>query len=544
MPSTPETFIPPKAQNVLELIDVDSESPFELDTKERFLHINPKADFSIGNDFDIDGDNYDTILLQSSVFGTLTTKALVRAIKKIAPHLAPDGMLVFILDNVGRADNVEAILEGKAPTARATLTFAEVVQAVQDAGMIPVKTLARSRETRVRRALAELAQTQLQLQNFVVAAVTPDAARVGTTLIHSYIGERMVCANVRIHEPNRMLSTGVGIILRDEDVQNGMHLVDKGTYNNMIFINQRVSSFSPEAGINTFNEISSRGYLLIEEMDDHPIWWREKYERNKFINFIACHGVQASTENLAELFRHFNPNVRVFGNHLSVLPPARDFDEEAKQDRPVTIFFGALNRDKDVEEIMPALNSVLADYGDKIEFNVIAKRGLFNQIQCPKKNFLGDDNYYDGQIVPYAEYEKILQRSDISLLPLRDVIFNRSKSDLKFIECSGNGVVVLAPPVVYGNSVVDGETGFIYHDMTEFASKLRLLIDDGVKRREMAKAAYDYVKHNRLLSQHYEERLDWYRELLARWDELNAETQKRIEHLDDYADAIAHAWDE
>ncbi len=543
MASTPETFIPPKSKNVLELIDIDSESTFELDTKERFLHINPDADFTVGNDFNIDGNNYDAILLQSSAFGTLTPKALVRTIKKIAPHLAPDGMIIFILDNIGRADNVEAILEGKAPTARATLTFAEVVQAVQDAGMIPVKTLARSRETRVRRAIAELAQTQLQLQNFVVAAVTPEAARVGTTLIHSYIGERMVCANVRIHEPNRMLSTEVGVILRDEDVQDGMHLVDKDAYNNMIFINQRVSSFSPEAGISTFNEISSRGYLLIEEMDDHPIWWKEKYERNKFINFIACHGVQASTENLAELFRQFNPNVRVFGNHLSILPPPRDFDEEAKQDRPVSIFFGALNRDKDVEEIMPALNEVLAEYGDKIEFNVIAKRGLFNQINCPNKNFLGDDNYYDGQIVPYDEYEKILRRSDISLLPLRDVIFNRSKSDLKFIECAGNGAVILASPVVYGNSVVDGETGFIYHDQKEFAAKLKLLIDDGVKRREVAKKAYDYVKHNRLLSQHYEERLDWYRELLAKLPELNAEARKRIENLDQYADAIAHAWE-
>ena len=545
MPSTPETFIPPNSKYVLELIDADTESDFELDTEERFLAVNPQSHFTVANDFNIEGDNYDTILLQSSAFGTLTVKKLTRVIKQISnKNLAPNGMLVFILDNIGRADNVEAILDGKSLTVRATISLDDLIVAIKDAGMVPVRTLARSRETRVRRSVAEIARTKLQLQNFIISAVKPEAAAVGTTLIHSYIGEKMVCASVRVHEPNRMIATGVNIVLKDEEVQNGMHLVDKDAYDKMIFLNQRVSSYSPEAGIQTFNEITSRGYLLIEEMDDHPIWWRKKYEQNKFINFIACHGVQASTDSLGDLFRQFNPNVRVFGNHLSILPPPRDFAEEAKQDHPVNIFFGALNRDKDVEEIMPALNAVLAEYGDKVVFNMIARRELFNQVQCPNKNFLGNDQYYDGQIVPYDVYEQILRNSDISLLPLRDVIFNRSKSDLKFIECAGNGAVILASPVVYGKSVVDGETGFIYHDLDEFSSKLKLLITDGDKRRDVAQKAYDYVKNNRLLSQHYEERLDWYRELLARKDELTAAARERIRNLDRFADAIAHAWDE
>ena len=542
--NTPELFIPPNSKQVIEIVDADSDFDFELGTKDNFLLISPQANYVVENNPDKLNGKADTILFQSSAFATMPVKRLTREIKKVAEHLNDGGMIIFILDNIGRADNIEAILDGKAPTVRATLNFENLVNAIQDAGLITVKTLARARETTVRRVVAELAKTQLQLQNFIVAAVKPETAQIGTTLIHSYIGEKMVCATVRIHEPNRMISTGVGIILKNEEVQGGSHLEEAGKYNNMIFINQRVSSFSPEAGIKTFNDITERGYLLIEEMDDHPIWWKEKYEQNKFINFIACHGVQASTDSLGELFKQFNPNVRVFGNHLSKLPLPRDFDEEAKQDKPVSILFAALNRDKDFDEIAPALNEVLAELGDRVEINVIAKRAIFNQIQCPNKNFLGNDNYYEGQIVPFEIYEQLLRRTDISLLPLRDVIFNRSKSDLKFIECAGNGAIVLASPVVYEKSVVDGETGFIYHDMTEFASKLRLLITDGDKRRDMAKKAYDYVKYNRLLSQHYAERIDWYRELLARRDEITAEVRKRLENIDQFADAIAHAWDE
>ena len=48
-------------------------------------------------------------------------------------------------------------------------------------------------------------------------------------------------------------------------------------------------------------------------------------------------------------------------------------------------------------------------------------------------------------------------------------------------------------------------------------------------RRKVMEAAYDYVKHNRLLCQHYEERMDWYKELLARRDELDKSLWKRVE---------------
>ena len=58
-----------------------------------------------------------------------------------------------------------------------------------------------------------------------------------------------------------------------------------------------------------------------------------------------------------------------------------------------------------------------------------------------------------------------------------------------------------------------------------------MLIDNQTKRIEVAQKAYDYVKHNRLLSQHYQERWDWYNELLKKLPELNSQTQKRIEIL-------------
>ncbi len=55
-----------------------------------------------------------------------------------------------------------------------------------------------------------------------------------------------------------------------------------------------------------------------------------------------------------------------------------------------------------------------------------------------------------------------MRECDIALLPLNFNRFNSMKSDLKFIECAGHGVTVLASPTVYENSIIEGRTGLIY----------------------------------------------------------------------------------
>ena len=114
-------------------------------------------------------------------------------------------------------------------------------------------------------------------------------------------------------------------------------------------------------------------------------------------------------------------------------------------------------------------------------------------------------------------------------MPLKDNEFNRSKSDLKFVECGGHGTVSLASPVVYSGVIEEGKTGFIYRDEKEFVQKLKFLIENPGKRREVAETAYNYVRYNRLMSQHYMERLDWYSELYAKLPELRAAADARIE---------------
>ena len=219
----------------------------------------------------------------------------------------------------------------------------------------------------------------------------------------------------------------------------------------------------------------------------------------------------------------------VMENHLKELPAPRDYTaEERERQGCVTIFFGALNREADWQDILPAINRAAKKYAGKVRFRVLADKLFYQALETQDKEYIGDPKQYDGKFVPFSVYESVLHSADISLLPLHDSEFNRTKSDLKFIESAGHGAVVLASPTVYERTVVDGCTGCIYRSAEEFEAKLVRLIEDGRYRHAIAAAAYQYVKENRLMSQHYLERAKVYKDLLAHKDELDQELEQRL----------------
>ncbi len=519
-----ETFIPARAKSVLELIG-DAPEDFESSRK-NFQEIQPDCKYIVAEDWSKVKGLFDAILIQSSLIGTLSPKKLVATIKKIAEHLNDNGTIIFTLDNIGQAENLEAILEGKPPKFRVTLTQEELSNAIEDAGLTVLRSLNAGRGVHVQRQLAELTKTELAVFVYILTAYKSEPPK--KTLIQTLIGESTVCAPIRVHMPNTFFMTDPNVFIVTSPVGKPYKLYEQEQFDERVFINQRMCFPSFAVGLDFFNILRKKGILFISEMDDNPILWEDDYKKTEWINFRAVHAIQTSTPYLANLLQEYNPHVKIFANHLRRLPPPRNFDEEFKGKRQTTIFFGALNRDGDFMELVPILNRFAKQYGNKLAFKILARENLFNALETENKTYVGDLKQWEGQFISYEDYEAAIRSSDIALLPLRDNEFNRAKSDLKFIESAANGAVVLASPVVYSSVIEDGKTGFIYHNGREFINKLNLLIRNKNLRRKVAEEAYSYVKHQRLMSQHYEERLDWYRELLARLPELTAEAEARI----------------
>ena len=520
-----EDFIPPRAKSVLEVTG-EVAADFET-TKENFLQIQPACNYTVSKNFSDTDEKFDAILIQSAAIGNLENEKLVEVIKSAAKFLNPRGRLIFTLDNIGYVENIMAILEGQPLKLKVTLSRIELEKAISDAGLNSFNLMNAARRVEASREIAESAKIDISVFKYIISAA-PETLPPPSSIQIS-IGERIVCGLKRVFEPLNALTTEPNMQIFYHESRQVYNILKAEDFPKRVFINQRISFSTFTEGKIFFEKLKKAGYLYVSEIDDNPVIWGDEYAKTDYVNFRGVHAVQTSTEYLADYLKQFNPNVKIFANHLKKIAPLRDFKNQKKY--PVRIFFGAVNRDAEFMDILPILNQLAQKYGDKIQFKIIARIQRFNALETPNKILIGDPKYYDGQFVDYEKYLQTLRESDIALLPLIDNEFNRSKSDLKFIECGACGAAVLASSVVYPKTVKDGVTGLIYHDKKEFAQKLQLLIEYRVKRYELATAAYDYVKNNRLLSQHYEERLDWYNELFQRLDELNAATHARIDEM-------------
>lgn len=359
-----------------------------------------------------------------------------------------------------------------------------------------------------------LPENRFLIKGYIVRGVKGNVHK--KLLLQTLLGETLVCSRVRVEEPHSFCRSlpGVKVVSKSGHIE----LCDLDVQEDKVFIRQRIWS-DKQTTAKQVQALIKRGYLIIGEMDDDPMLFKEFHEENQFFAFRSCHGIQVSTDALGDFMKQYNPNVAVFKNQLKSLPAPRVYHDDL-----VTIFFGALNREADWQPLMMSLNQVLSEYEEKIQVKVIYDRKFFDALKIRNKEFI--------PFSPYEKYIECMRSSDIAILPLADNRFNRMKSDLKFIECAGHGVCVLASPIVYSETIRHGKTGFIYYNHADFELYLRHLIVDRDLRHEIADAAYEYVKSERLLCQHYKERYLWYKNLIAQLPQLNQNLIERIYEAD------------
>lgn len=355
---------------------------------------------------------------------------------------------------------------------------------------------------------------QTGAEYYIVKAIK-DKTPPRRLLIQTAIMAPTGCDRVRVLEPDQLSSTIPGV--RTFSTVKSLELTPSLPGEEKVFIFQRMIMSYP-ADLAKLKYLRDNDYLIVAEIDDNPLR-RKEYAENKYLSYRGCHCVQTSTESLAEFLRKLNPNVAVFSNQLGFLPPPRPPEDN----NFVTLFFGALNREKDWEPIINTLNKILKKHSHRVKVKVIHDRVFFEALEIPQKEFEPFCNY--------ERYQEIMHSCDIGLLPLIPNPVNEMKSDLKFIECAGHSLACLASQTVYGQSIIEGKTGLIYRSIDDFGAKLDTLITNTKFRQEMGDNAYQWVKENRLLCQHYQQRRDWYLQMRDELPRLNQELRDRFPEL-------------
>jgi SAM-dependent methyltransferase len=282
-----------------------------------------------------------------------------------------------------------------------------------------------------------------------------------------------------------------------------------------VFIMHRPSLLGEHA-VETVNGLLDAGYLTVTEFDDHPEHFKMMHMGGDLC-FRGVHALQTSTAAMAEILRKYNPEVAVFPNAIVSLPEVRNF---ATLDS-ITLFFGALNRERDWQVLMPVINAIAAKAGNRLRFQVVHDQSFFEALETSHKTFT--------PTCDYDTYLEILGASEVCFMPLGDTAFNRAKSDLKFIEAGACRTASLASTVVYGDSIEEGRTGLLFRDPTEFHERLLRLVAMPELARDLADSARRYVAEHRMLAYQVGPRIAWYRSLWARRETLEAARRARIE---------------
>ncbi|HEY1412976.1 MAG TPA: glycosyltransferase, partial [Rhodopila sp.] len=170
-------------------------------------------------------------------------------------------------------------------------------------------------------------------------------------------------------------------------------------------------------------------------------------------------------------------------------------------DDPVRILcMGTSSHDRDFALIEPVLLRLKADYGDRVEIDVL---GMTVRSELPEElNRIGPSTHASRSYPGFVNWlTTVRPRWHIGLAPLLDTPFNWAKSAIKAMDYAALGLTVVASDVpVYRGSIADGPAGeLVANDPAAWHAALDWLIR-GQDRRQRAviQARQAFLDHGTL----------------------------------------------
>lgn len=263
-----------------------------------------------------------------------------------------------------------------------------------------------------------------------------------------------------------------------------------------------------------------RGWLVVVEIDDHPAMLAavggRKLTPAEWLTYGFSHALQTSTERLGRAFSKYNPVVKVFPNAVFELPPF------PTSPAPRRVFYGALSRGRFAARVAGSLAPVTEEFPE-VEYVVVGDREVFDALPTANKSF--------HDYLSYEAYLDLMATCAVSLSPVEGRLYEDTKSDAKFLDAAARGVVTLASPTIYAETVVHGQTGLIAQRLKDWAPLLAGALRGEPARQVMARQAWEYVRDNRMFAHQAADRRAWYHELWDRREELNAGVIARLPGL-------------
>lgn len=234
----------------------------------------------------------------------------------------------------------------------------------------------------------------------------------------------------------------------------------------------------------------------------------EKYEYDSGVKSYGkmmslCDSVITTTQTLKEELQNYSSEVIINRNLASeelvslsqnTLKDYTHYHSKVK----IGYFSGSITHNENFEMIKPAIVQLLEEYPN-VELHLVGYIDLPQDLQKFARQIKMND-YVDWKALP-----ALISQMDINLAPLVDSVFNRAKSEIKWLEAALVKVPTVASCLGSFEEMIKNEETGVLVQPEEWYDKLKALVENPDKRQMIAENAYRFVLNNCIAKNHADE---------------------------------------
>ncbi|MDC0825638.1 rhamnan synthesis F family protein [Lactococcus petauri] len=234
----------------------------------------------------------------------------------------------------------------------------------------------------------------------------------------------------------------------------------------------------------------------------------EKYEYDSGVKSYGkmmslCDSVITTTQSLKEELENYSSEVIINRNLASeelVRLSQETLKDYAQDSTKIKIgyFSGSITHNENFEMIKPAIMQILEKY-PHVELHLVGYIDLPQDLKKYTEQIIMND------YVDWKELPRLISQMDINLAPLVDSVFNRAKSEIKWLEAALVKVATVASHLGSFEEMISDDVTGLLAQPNEWYEKLEILIENPDKRQRIAEAAYGFVLENCTVKNHKDE---------------------------------------
>jgi glycosyltransferase involved in cell wall biosynthesis len=227
----------------------------------------------------------------------------------------------------------------------------------------------------------------------------------------------------------------------------------------------------------------------------------ERLERIRMLQI--CDGVTVSSQRLATIARQYAGSTPVY--HIPNSIDARWFKLTlrgigripALEGKLTVGWAGGAREEADLKPLAEAW-TIIAERYPHVEFVIQGHMSdsLYHSIPAERRHTL--------PWLPLQEYPRALINIDIGCCIVAPLVFNTSKTCIKWYEMTLAGVACVVSPTLYGSEVTDGEDALVAETPGQIVDALSRLIESEELRRTISRNARRTVMEHHSLEQNWQ----------------------------------------